>query len=142
MLVAAGGLATVTHVPTRLRIPAIGVDAPVLPVGVQSGGGLAIPPDPADVGWWAGGGFPGQPTGAVVLAGHIDSAVSGLGASCDCRMRPRLVIVSYGGPFDAATGHYLENIVAYAVPDGFEAGGQGSPLGLAPGGQVHWLQRL
>jgi hypothetical protein len=28
----------------------------------------------------------------------------------------RLVIVSCGGPFDASTGHYLDNIVAYAVP--------------------------
>jgi peptidoglycan hydrolase-like amidase len=30
----------------------------------------------------------------------------------------RLVIVSCGGPFDASTGHYLDNIVAYAVPSG------------------------
>ena len=26
------------------------------------------------------------------------------------------VIVSCGGPYDPATGHYLDNIVAYAVP--------------------------
>jgi hypothetical protein len=30
----------------------------------------------------------------------------------------RLVVVSCGGPFDASTGHYLDNIVAYAVPSG------------------------
>ena len=114
--------ATVTHVPTRLRIPAIGVDAPVLQVGVQSGGGLAIPPDPA-------------------LRGYVKADLP-VPAVFGQQVSPRLVIVSCGGPFDAATGHYLENIVAYAVPDGFEAGGQGSPLGLAPGGQVHWLQRL
>jgi hypothetical protein len=30
----------------------------------------------------------------------------------------RLVIVSCGGPFDATTGHYLDNIVAYAAPAG------------------------
>jgi hypothetical protein len=28
----------------------------------------------------------------------------------------RLAIVTCGGPFDASTGHYLDNIVAYAVP--------------------------
>ncbi len=150
---------TVTHVPTRLRIPAIGVNARVIPVGVQAGGGLAIPPDPSVVGWWAGGASPGEPTGAVILAGHINSAVLGPGALLrlqDARpgegvtivagrhayryriaalrayakadLRPgiifgqrvtaRLVIVSCGGPFDPATGHYLDNIVAYAVPDG------------------------
>jgi sortase (surface protein transpeptidase) len=149
----------VVQVPVRLRIPAIGVDAPVLPTGVQAGGALAIPPDPADVGWWAAGAFPGEPTGAVILAGHIDSAASGPGALFRLQqVRPgaaitvtanghvyryrvaalrayaknalpaaaifgqqvsaRLVIVSCGGPFDAATGHYLENIVAYAVPVG------------------------
>jgi hypothetical protein len=146
-------------VPDRLEIPAIGVDAPVQPTGVQAGGALAIPPDPSDVGWWAGGGFPGEAAGAVVLAGHIDSAASGPGALFRLQdVRPgqavtvvagghayryrvaalrayakntlpaaaifgqqvssRLVIVSCGGPFDAATGHYLDNIVAYAVPAG------------------------
>lgn len=29
----------------------------------------------------------------------------------------RLVIISCGGPFDAATGRYLDNIVAYATPE-------------------------
>jgi hypothetical protein len=29
---------------------------------------------------------------------------------------PRLVIITCGGPFDAATGHYLDYIVACAVP--------------------------
>jgi len=28
----------------------------------------------------------------------------------------RLAIVTCGGPFDASTGNYLDNIVAYAVP--------------------------
>jgi hypothetical protein len=140
-------------------IPAIGVNAPVLPTGVQAGGALAIPPDPSDVGWWAGGAFPGQPAGAVILVGHIDSAASGPGALLrlqDARpgnevtvttagrayryrvvalraypkaslpvaavfgqqVTARLVIISCGGPFDPATGHYLDNIVAYAVPSG------------------------
>ena len=150
---------TTVRVPVRLLIPAIGVNAPVLPTGVQAGGSLAIPPDPSDVGWWAGGGFPGEPTGAVVVVGHINSAVFGPGALLrlqDVRpgdvvtvitagqayryrvvalrayvktglpvaavfgqqVAPRLVIVSCGGPFDASTGHYLDNIVAYAVPSG------------------------
>jgi hypothetical protein len=28
----------------------------------------------------------------------------------------RLVLVTCGGPFDASTGNYLDNIVAFAVP--------------------------
>jgi hypothetical protein len=30
----------------------------------------------------------------------------------------RLVLVTCGGPFDAATGNYQDNIVAFAVPAG------------------------
>lgn len=32
------------------------------------------------------------------------------------QVTPRLVIITCGGPFDAATGHYLDNIVAWAAP--------------------------
>ena len=30
--------------------------------------------------------------------------------------RPRLALVSCGGPFDSGTGHYLDNIIAWASP--------------------------
>lgn len=29
---------------------------------------------------------------------------------------PRLAVVSCGGPFDAATGHYVDNVIAWASP--------------------------
>jgi hypothetical protein len=29
---------------------------------------------------------------------------------------PRLAVVSCGGPFDSATGHYVDNIIAWATP--------------------------
>jgi hypothetical protein len=29
---------------------------------------------------------------------------------------PRLALVTCGGPFDSATGHYLDNIIVWAVP--------------------------
>lgn len=34
----------------------------------------------------------------------------------DQKVAGRLALVTCGGPFDAATGNYLDNIVAYAVP--------------------------
>jgi hypothetical protein len=42
----------------------------------------------------------------------------------------RIAIVTCGGPFDAATGNYLDNIVVFAVPTGE------TPIGLAPPGQA------
>ena len=64
----------------RLRITSIGISAPVIPVGVAADGTLGIPDNPAVVGWWAGGGSPGQASGTTVLVGHVDSAAQGPGA--------------------------------------------------------------
>jgi len=32
--------------------------------------------------------------------------------------RPMLVLVTCGGPFDARVGHYRDNVVVYAAPQG------------------------
>ena len=58
--------------PVRIRIPAIGVDAPVQPLTVDQNGVLP-PPDTYDgAGWWRDGPEPGQ-RGPAVIAGHVDS---------------------------------------------------------------------
>lgn len=55
--------------PRTLRIPALGVSAPILPV--RSVGSTLVPPrDPQSVGWWADGARPGAETGSALLAGH------------------------------------------------------------------------
>jgi sortase (surface protein transpeptidase) len=57
--------------PTRVRIPAIGVDNPVVDVGVDGTGALVPPSGPDDIGWFTGGSAPGG-IGSALLAGHID----------------------------------------------------------------------
>ena len=39
----------------------------------------------------------------------------------DQKIAGRLALVTCGGPFDASTGNYLDNIVVYAVPTGSAA---------------------
>jgi hypothetical protein len=56
--------------PGRLRIGAIGVDAAVVPVGVQANGEMEVPPA-AEVGWYRFGSAPGA-AGSAVLAAHVD----------------------------------------------------------------------
>lgn len=58
-------------VPVRLRIPAIGVFAPVESVGRTPEGNIDVPRDVNDVGWYAEGVAPGQP-GDAVIDGHLD----------------------------------------------------------------------
>ncbi|MFH8406670.1 class F sortase [Streptomyces sp. NPDC018019] len=62
--------------PTRLQIPAAGVDSrPVLPLGLTGDGELDVPPvDKADkAGWFTKGVTPGE-KGPAVLVAHYDTA--------------------------------------------------------------------
>lgn len=55
--------------PRRVRIPALGVDAPVLPVRAPDRT-LVPPADPMRLGWWADGARPGDPRGSALVTGH------------------------------------------------------------------------
>ncbi|MFF9062862.1 class F sortase [Streptomyces sp. NPDC014882] len=59
--------------PVRLRIPAIGVDAPMGELHLDASGALRPPPAdaPGLVGWYGGGTPPGS-AGTAVTTGHVD----------------------------------------------------------------------
>ncbi len=70
-----------TATPTRVRLASRGIDARVYSVDIDTrSGALAIPKDIDRVGWWRDGAAPGSANGAILLAGHIDSAKRGAGA--------------------------------------------------------------
>jgi sortase (surface protein transpeptidase) len=58
--------------PTRLRIPTIGVDAPLVDLRLDDKGALGAPQDFATPGWYADGTRPGD-VGPAIIAGHVDS---------------------------------------------------------------------
>ena len=143
-------------VPVRIRIPAIGVDAPVSELGLNTDGTVQVPPldDHNLAGWYKYGPAPGQ-RGASVILGHVDSIT---GISVFFRLKqlrpgeliyltltdgktatftvdgvqkaaksafptravygklayPALRLITCGGAFDPGTGHYADNIIAYA----------------------------
>ena len=69
-------------VPLRVRIGAISVDAPIVPVGLEDDGAMEIPDRVAEIGWYDPDGLgvgPGT-VGTAVLAGHVDSRRQGNGA--------------------------------------------------------------
>ncbi|WP_226585108.1 class F sortase [Halobacillus litoralis] len=57
--------------PERIEIPAIDVNAPVQALGYTDKGGMAVPNNLTDVGWFEPGTKPGS-QGNAVLAGHVD----------------------------------------------------------------------
>ncbi|MGC9377675.1 class F sortase [Streptomyces sp. MH13] len=61
--------------PDRVRIPAIGVDAPMTGLGLTPSGSLDVPPAEKEnlAGWYEAGTTPGE-TGTAIVAGHVDNA--------------------------------------------------------------------
>lgn len=57
--------------PSRLEVPALGVDVPVAALGLRSDGAMQVPDDARTVGWFTGAPTPGS-LGPAVLAGHVD----------------------------------------------------------------------
>ena len=142
--------------PVKIRIPGIGVDAPVMKVGRDADGTVQVPPltEHNLTGWYQYGPSPGQ-RGPAVILGHVDSttgisvfyylknmhagdkvyvtladgkvaafAVDGLQKVAKDAFPtasvygkagyPSLRLITCGGPFDAATGHYVDNVIVYA----------------------------
>ncbi len=64
--------------PSSLVLPS-GTTMRVRPVSTSSTGELAIPADTDQAGWWDGSSKLGEPYGATVLVGHVDSFEQGLG---------------------------------------------------------------
>jgi sortase (surface protein transpeptidase) len=71
---ASGQASLAFSVADRIRIPSIHVDAPIMPVGLDSAGWVDAPPpeDPNLAGWFTGAVSPGE-KGTAVVVGHVDN---------------------------------------------------------------------
>jgi hypothetical protein len=61
--------------PDRIRIPSIGVNAPLMGLGLTRTGSLDVPPAARKnlAGWYEAGTTPGE-RGTAIVAGHVDNA--------------------------------------------------------------------
>lgn len=83
--------------PDRLRIPVLGVDAPVVPVGLEPDGSMELP-GASEAGWYQPTGvLPGSSTGSAVLAAHVDHR-GRRGVFFDLRALPEGAEVFVSGP--------------------------------------------
>jgi sortase (surface protein transpeptidase) len=57
--------------PRRIRIPSLGIDAPVVSVGREADGSLEVP-SAHEAGWYDSGPRPGESVGSAVIAAHVD----------------------------------------------------------------------
>jgi hypothetical protein len=138
----------------RVRVPAIGVDASVVSLGLNGDSSLQVPTNATDAGWWSGGAEPGK-RGAAVIVGHVNWGghegvfgrlhelrhgqvvlvthpsgvtdhyrVTTTAIYAKTSFPTRLVygplpyaglrLITCAGRFDPATGHYDDNLIAFA----------------------------
>ena len=74
--------------PAQVRIDTIAAAAPVVAVGVDERGAMAVPEDVRTVGWYRFGSRPGSPSGSAVLSGSTPPHLRCFrraGADCSCR---------------------------------------------------------
>jgi LPXTG-site transpeptidase (sortase) family protein len=56
---------------TRLVVPSLGIDAPIITLGVDPDGTMQSPDNPTDVAWYSFSGLPGEGSN-IVMAAHLD----------------------------------------------------------------------
>jgi hypothetical protein len=141
--------------PVAVSVPAVGISAPTIALGLRRDGKLEVPKDFSEAGWREGGPEPGE-RGAAMITGHVDSrsgqaafySLREVGRGDEIRVRrkdrttvtfvtertewvpktgfptrrvygrtrlPTLRLVTCGGPFNKATGHYRDNLIVYAT---------------------------
>jgi LPXTG-site transpeptidase (sortase) family protein len=57
--------------PVTVSIPSIGVDSPLMDLGLADDGSLEVPPGAHPAGWYTGAPTPGE-KGPAIIAGHVD----------------------------------------------------------------------
>jgi hypothetical protein len=92
--------ASAAPAPSQVRVATLGVDATVVPVGLDDAGNMTLPPDPAIAGWYEYGPAPASSAGATVIAAHVDSLTYGLGpfvALADAAPGTEIVVTDTAG---------------------------------------------
>src|SRR5207249_2136772 len=79
----------------------LGIVAPIVPAGIDTAGGaLGTGTAIHRAMWWRDGAVPGDPLGALLVAGHVDSATAGPGVFYKlhlARAGDRIDLVTAGG---------------------------------------------
>ncbi|MBD7956699.1 class F sortase [Microbacterium sp. Sa4CUA7] len=96
--------------PTAVVSTDLGIDMPVVPVGVQADGSMEIPVDPAVAGWYRYGPAPADTDGTTVLAAHVDSRVYGVGPLAQLREAQPGQTLQVADADGVITGYTVESV--------------------------------
>lgn len=114
-------LTTVKSPPTRLVVNDLSIDMPVDVKALEPNGDMSLPVSPFRAGWYEYAAAPNSPSGATVLAAHVDSVAEGIGPFAGLRgVQPgtEAVVVDADGVSHTYVVTTVERIEKDAVPWG------------------------
>ena len=101
--------------PVRVRLARLAIDADVSSVVIDlKSGALGIPSELQRTGWWRDGSAPGDARGAVLIAGHLDSAKLGVGAFFALRRARAGDLVEVDGAAGRTNAYRVATVRTYA----------------------------
>lgn len=107
--------------PVQLRIPDLGVDMPVVEVGVEPTGQMELPVDPAVAGWYRFGPDAASAEGMVTIAAHVDAVGYPIGPLARLREVSVGSVVQTVAADGASRAYVVESLTYYekaALPTG------------------------
>ena len=117
-------IAAATPSPTRRPVPpvrvvaaSIDVDIPVVPVGVEAGGFMELPVDPAIGGWYRFGSDPVALDGNVVISAHIDAPQYPIGPLSRLRDLPAGEVVEVTDAAGDVRRYQVQSVTYYPKAD-------------------------
>lgn len=117
-------IAAATPSPTRRSVPpvrvvaaSIDVDMPVVPVGVEAGGFMELPVDPAIGGWYRFGSDPAALDGNVVISAHIDAPQYPIGPLSRLRDLPAGEVVEVTDAAGDVRRYQVQSVTYYPKAD-------------------------
>ncbi|ANP54871.1 hypothetical protein J2Z21_001471 [Streptomyces griseochromogenes] len=103
--------------PTRIRIPAIRVNAPLMGLALTRSGSLDVPPAKEKnlAGWYEAGTMPGE-TGTAIIAGHVDNT-EGPAVFYDLGALKRGAVIEIGRQDGSVAVFTVDAVEVYAARD-------------------------
>lgn len=129
--------------PVRVQVPAAGIDVTVQPVGVGSDGLMELNDNPSIATWYRYGSDPLSPTGATVIAAHVDSLEYGLGPFAKLKDLPvgtQVVVTTVDGVLHSYAIASVQKILKQQLPIGqiFQRDGPRQLTLITCGGQFNY----
>ncbi|MFB8385796.1 class F sortase [Microbacterium sp. NPDC055910] len=99
--------------PERLVMAGLGVDMPIVPVGIEGNGQMELPVDPAVAGWYRYGPHAASNAGNIVLAAHVDAPDYPIGPLARLRDAGVGEQVDLVAPDGTTRSYVVESVVNY-----------------------------